>query len=491
MEHTRNTDKEQLLKLFREIHEDYQPDMKKVDEKVIQRLWNEQQFFRTDMTSVDGKDIRVLKPGVWNQHNDGPDFMHAEIEINKNLHVGDVEIHRHASEWYEHKHYLNSRYNRVILHAVCFDDGFNLRTRLQNGKRVPTLELLKYLAVETGNFFDRLRPETDVTAEIACRITGKPLDIEGLGNVFDTLGHQRFFQKMESIRLLRTRLDFEQLLYEGIMEALGYSQNSKPLRELAQHVPFAALDQKPEPEIQATLFGVAGLLPSQRETRLPPEVTADPNVQTLEDHWRASPFAKQPEKMQATQWYFKTRHLNQPTRRIAAMSQLIHRAQGSLMMYFLPTCEKAAAAETPKALRAVENELREKLTLKPTGYWREHANFGTGGARDTGLIGKQRALDIIINKILPTAYVWAVEADSQNLQDGILRLYRNASKSDGNQIIRTVDAQLFTGTQLPKHLKRTAKTEQGIIQLHKNYCADRLCDLCPILEHGAVSLEEA
>ena len=104
------------------------------------------------------------------------------------------------------------------------------------------------------------------------------MNIETLKGVFESLGRERFLEKTESMRLLRTRLDFEQLLYEGIMEALGYERNSKALRELAQHVPFADLDQKSELAIQATLFGVAGLLPSQREKPLPPEVTDDPSI---------------------------------------------------------------------------------------------------------------------------------------------------------------------------------------------------------------------
>ena len=65
-----------------------------------------------------------------------------------------------------------------------------------------------------------------------------------LKGVFESLGRERFLEKTESMRLLRTRLDFEQLLYEGIMEALGYERNSKALRELAQHVPFADLRSK-------------------------------------------------------------------------------------------------------------------------------------------------------------------------------------------------------------------------------------------------------
>ena len=479
---------ERLSKLFREIDETHRPDLDRIDEAFVQKLWHEQRFFDTNMEAIDRRTIRVLKPGVWN-HNEGPDFMHAEIEIDGKLHVGDVEIHVQSSEWYAHKHHLNSRYNRVILHAVFYNDDFNLRTRLQNNKRIPTLELLKWIAVDTGDLHDDTQGET--TEDGFCRVTGKQLNIEVLRGVFESLGRERFLEKMESMRLLRTRLDFEQLLYEGIMEALGYERNSKALRELAQHVPFADLDGKPELEIQAILFGVAGLLPSQREKPLPPEVTGDPDIVALEKLWRGSEYAEFPPRMTETRWSFTGRPLNRPTRRIAAISQLIHRSQGSLMMYFLPTCEKAASADTLKPLRSIEKELRALLMIEPVGYWETHANFGTGGTRNAVLIGEARAIDIIVNKILPIAYIWAIEADSQKLQDGILRLYSVGSKSAGNQIIRKIDKQIFTEAQQMRLLKPTAKIEQGIIRLHKNYCADWLCDLCPILEHGAVFLEES
>ncbi len=477
-----------LSKRFREIDETYNPDLDKIDEAFVQKLWHEQRFFDTNMASIDRRAVRVLKPGVWN-HNEGPDFMHAEIEIDGKLHVGDVEIHVRSSEWYAHKHHLNSRYNRVILHSVFFNDDFNLRTRLQNNKRVPTLELLKWVAVDTGDLHDDTQDAA--TTDGLCRVTGKQLNIEVLKSVFESLGRERFLEKTESMRLLRTRLDFEQLLYEGIMEALGYERNSKALRELAQHVPFADLDQKSELEIQAILFGVAGLLPSQREKPLPSEATEDPSITALEALWRGSEYAELPPRMTEARWSFTGRPFNAPTRRIAAISQLIHRSEGSLMMYFLPTCEKAATADTRKLLRSIEKELTDLLMIEPAGYWKKHANFGTGGTQNAGLIGKARAIDIIVNKILPVAYVWAIEADSQKLQEGILRLYSVGSKSTGNQIIRKIDKQIFTETQQMRLLKPTAKIEQGIIRLHKNYCADWLCDLCPILEHDAVCLEES
>lgn len=161
------------------------------------------------------------------------------------------------------------------------------------------------------------------------------------------------------------------------------------------------------------------------------------------------------------------------------------------MMYFLPIYEKAASTDTQKLLRTIVKELRTLLTLEPTGYWEMHSNFGTGGARKAGLIGNDRGIDIIVNKILPIAYVWALEAGSQKLQEAILRLYSIAPKSQGNKIIRKIDEQIFTETQQLRHLKPTAKIEQGVIRLYKNYCADRLCDLCPILEHEAALLEES
>ena len=93
---------EQLAKLFREIDEGHNPDLSRIDEARVQQMWHEQHFFDTDMASIDRRAIRVLKPGIWN-HNEGPDFMHAEIEIGGKLQIGDVEIHVRSSEWYAHQ----------------------------------------------------------------------------------------------------------------------------------------------------------------------------------------------------------------------------------------------------------------------------------------------------------------------------------------------------------------------------------------------------
>ena len=473
-----------LTAQFREPDQVYEPDLSKIEEAFVQKLWHTQRFFNANLEAIDRRTVRVLKPGTWN-HGEGPDFLHAEVEIAGKLHVGDVEIHVSSSEWYAHKHHLNPRYNRVVLHAVFFNDDFNLRTRLQNGKRVPTLELLKFIDAPTGDLFDQAQQEKADAADY-CRVTGHELNVEGIRGVFDLLGRERFLEKAEAIRLLRTRLDFEQLLYEGIMEALGYRENSTPLRELAQRVPFADFNTKSEWEIQAILFGVAGLLPSQLEEPLPVQTVEHPFIAALEALWSASNYGARTEQMSASRWRFgKIRPFNYPTRRIAAISRLIHHCQGSLMMHFLPTCERSVTADTPRLLRNIQRELLARLTLEPDGYWETHSNFGRAVGK-AALIGKGRALDIIINKILPVAYVWAVEAGSQGLQEAILHLYSSYAKLQENAILRKIAAQIFTEAQPMKAVIRTAKTQQGAIRLYKNYCADQLCDLCPIIEHDAI-----
>ncbi len=480
-------------KAFWELDQHYEPDLSRIDEAFVQKLWHTQRFFDANVAAfdanvaaIDRRTIRVLKPGTWN-HGEGPDFMNAEMEIDGKLHVGDVEIHVKSSEWYAHKHHLNSRYNRVILHTVFFNDDFNLRTRLQNGKRIPTLELLKFINIPTGDLLDSTQ-ETEVDASSYCRITGHELNIDILRGVFDSLGRERFLEKTESMRLLRTRLNYEQLLYEGIMEALGYKENSTPLRELAQRVPFADFDNKSEPEIQACLFGVAGLLPSQLKKPIPTEEANNPFVVQLENAWDTSKYAASPDRMAESQWRFATRPFNHPTRRIAAISQLIQRCNGSLMMYFLPTCERITTADTPKLLRTIQKQLLALLILEPQGYWKTHANFGKP-VRQASLIGESRALDIIVNKVLPVAYVWALEADSRGLQEAILQLYSSCATLQKNKYIRKIEEQIFTTAQPMRSLKLSAKIQQGAIRLYKNYCADRLCDLCPILEHDAILAE--
>ena len=460
-------------------------DLKNIDEHFVQTVWDEQRFINFDLKSIDGRSIQVLKPGFWNS-DEGPDFVNAEVLIDGDLHAGDVEIHTNSSGWYNHKHHLDPRYNRVILHVVYLNDDINLRTRLQNGKRIPTLEILNRLDAPIGDLFDE-RKESQEAFTNDCRVTGKTLKIERVQTVFDDLGKERLKEKADVMRNQIVGVDFEHLLYQGIMEALGYTKNSKPFRELAQRVPLSELLGKSDELIQAILFGVAGLLPSQSQQEIEWDGEDKRFIERLELTWESTEQHKNPTRMTAEQWHFaKMRPANYPSRRIPAIAQIISRCQDNLMMDFLPLIEGAATANQ-RALVGIRRRLQERLTPAPSGYWENHSHFGKGiPQRGAALIGADRANDIIVNKLLPITLLWAEQSQSPKLTEAVQRLYDKYPKLQENRTTRRIEAQIFSQEQPIKLISPSAKKQQGAIYLNNNFCSSQLCDLCPIIEGGGV-----
>ena len=81
---------------------------------------------------------------------------------------------------------------------------------------------------------------------------------------------------MAEFQAALSRMGASQVLYQGIMGALGYTKNKIPMIELARRMPLSRLIAAASAEIpddeclaryQALLLGMAGLLPSPRVGR--------------------------------------------------------------------------------------------------------------------------------------------------------------------------------------------------------------------------------
>ena len=98
----------------------------------------------------------------------------------------------------------------------------------------------------------------------------KPSTQAEIGALLDRAGDSRFLGKRDSFLVFLKEEDQEQVLYEGLMETLGYSQNQAPFLELASRVPYAllmvlAVESPPEERvnrIQELLLTAAGFLAS-------------------------------------------------------------------------------------------------------------------------------------------------------------------------------------------------------------------------------------
>lgn len=87
--------------------------------------------------------LRILNFGKYNE-NAGPDFEFAKIELGQQTWIGNIEIHWSSSEWYQHKHQLDARYNTTILHFVWHHTDTQPTYR-KDGTIIPTLELQHFV----------------------------------------------------------------------------------------------------------------------------------------------------------------------------------------------------------------------------------------------------------------------------------------------------------------------------------------------------------
>jgi hypothetical protein len=463
------------------------PDTKFVDENLVHHIWDDQHFSNTNLRATDGREIKILKTGFWNG-DAGPDFVKAEVIIDGKLYSGDVEVHVKSSEWQVHGHRADPKYNKVIIHVVLLDDAINLRTEKQNGEKIPTLALQDCLDETIGKLLDDFHQKPmENFAKVAqndCRANNTQIDFDKLAEVLESIGQERFIEKTENIQKRFMDSDLEQLLYEGVMEALGYSKNREPFIQLAKKVQFAQLAGKHIEEIQAILFGVAGLLPKVDILNGANSIDDDASeyIARLKDLWSTADESYKCQQMQAEQWkFFRLRPSNFPTRRIAGISYILTTCKdGSLMLRFLPLIEEAVAHK--KKIKQIYKNLWDVMMPKVSGYWAERSTFGGKPHKKTVyLIGKERAADILINIVLPVAYLWAERVQSRQLIEVVQLLYDKHPKLQDNVITNQVIQQLFCEKRMARSVINTAKRQQGLIYLYKMFCSSRICDMCPII----------
>src|SRR5210317_79136 len=83
-----------------------------LEERVIQKIWREQEFLTESLFTECGKKIVVLDCGVWNLAEEGPDFTEAILSIDGAQHHGDIEIHFYPNQWRCHKHHQDPNFEK-------------------------------------------------------------------------------------------------------------------------------------------------------------------------------------------------------------------------------------------------------------------------------------------------------------------------------------------------------------------------------------------
>ncbi|HXZ30250.1 MAG TPA: DUF2851 family protein [Dehalococcoidia bacterium] len=432
-------------------------------EKQAALIW--QQALGTELTSAENEPVNVIYPGRINGDN-GPDFRDAVIVNRSRLTRGDVEVHVKSSDWYGHDHHTDAAYNNVILHVAMWHDS-NSATLLQSGKSIPLLCLAKALRHQAY-----LLPHT-----LPCFRILDYTDGQTLAKILNTAGEERFRQKAmhsqaeildPALKALSAEEAAGQVLYRGMMRALGYAKNTKPFEDLANRLPLASIETTHGLAVkQALLLGTAGLLPSQRGQGEP---MRDEEIHELEQIWQST--GKKIEAMRESDWNFS--HIypnNSPVRRIIAQSYLLERyRQGKLLGGILQLVKEAPS---PSGHLALENG----LIVAGDGYWRDHFDFDVRSRTAIStLLGNNKAGEITVNVILPFAFTWGQLTNEAKLTENAIDLCRNYPRSAENGITRHMAKQLC----LEDSFDFTACHQQGLIHIFRNYCREGKCSECPL-----------
>jgi len=486
-----------------------------IHERFLRHLWSRQYLKQSSLRTKDGRTVAVLEVGTMNLGS-GPDFLEAKVNIGGTMYVGDVEIHRTQEDWLRHHHEHDPRYNKVILHVLLEKSSNGQATVVESGRKVPVLILghflsesirevwsktitderarrtetikcflgnnsvdpllirrwLEKLAVERLEFklrrFDERLKELARERQLALhevpRTWGEP-PVEGSPEEIPP-PHRELTQKDVARREL-----WEQVLYEGIMEGLGYVRNMAPFERLARIVTLDAVKKlaaaEDELKLQALLFGVAGLLPKIASLK---EEDSKEYVRALIRAWNQLRRDFRCEILHPADWqFFPTRPMNFPTVRMAAASALMKR--------ILREDGFKRMIQTVKSFQGNKvQELYSLFSLTTNYFWKTHYNFDHPSTKTVKALGATRTRDIIINTVVPMCLLYARIFRDAAVRHGTIEVYHSMSPSAENEITRLMQQQLLKGRLALDSPGR----QQAAIQLYKFYCTEGRCHECDI-----------
>lgn len=423
-----------------------------VGERLLVQIWKRQLVDAGKLVTESGERVQVVYPGRENKDR-GPDFVGAIVATDSGgLLTGDIELHLRPSDWRSHGHHRDPNYNEVILHVVW--EGYGAAA-LQNGKTVPTLSLCQCVK----GSLDDVRYWADlpiVPSEPCCNARQRLGDSE-MGRALDEAGEERFRLKAD---YFESRMGMEppsQVLYQGIMGALGYSKNKDSFEELACRLPLAVLEdlccgkcsQEQVLLLEALLLGKAGFLLGDGSGEL----------------GRIWDCLGDGEIMSSSCWHvFRVRPRNHPARRLAGAAHLLARfMEIGLFEGVLKLVGEASLGMMGHL------EAGFMVSIPALCFDSEHS-----------LIGQGRAREIVINIILPFAFAWARANLQGNLAERVWALYGSYPKAGENGITREL-AGLLMGTGAAE-LVDSARRQQGLIHLYKTFCRQRECSSCPVAQ---------
>jgi hypothetical protein len=420
-------------------------------EQLLNYTWKHKLYPLKELTTSDGQRVEIVDPGLHNR-NAGPDFFNAKIRIGSTMWVGNVEIHDKSSDWYQHGHDKDSRYDNVVLHVAAELDTEVMKS---NGEYVPQLQLS--VPDDVLTHYDELQKTDEYPP---CYKVIPDLSALIIHSWMAALQTERLEQKTEAIRK-RAELcngSWEDAYFVTLARNYGFGINGEVFEQWAYNIPLNAVAHHRDDlfQIEAIFMGQAGLL----ELDSIPEyyqkdALNDGYFAKLRNEYQylAHKFSMKPIDFKL--WRFlRLRPQNFPHIRISQLANLYYQQKAGLSQ--LIECETL-------------DELKNVLKSQVTPYWETHYTFGSTSPKNEKHLSYGSINLLMINTAIPMLFAYGRHTTKEVLCDKAFDFLEQL-KAENNHIIR-----MWQQVGLPV---KTAGDSQALIQLKKEYCDKKECLRC-------------
>jgi hypothetical protein len=420
-------------------------------EQLLHYTWKHKLYPLKELTTSDGQRVEIVDPGLHNR-NAGPDFFNAKIRIGSTMWVGNVEIHDKSSDWYQHGHDKDSRYDNVVLHVAAELDTEVMKS---NGEYVPQLQLS--VPDDVLTHYDELQKTDEYPP---CYKVIPHLSALIIHSWMAALQTERLEQKTEAIRK-RAELcngSWEDAYFVTLARNYGFGINGEVFEQWAYNIPLNAVAHHRDDlfQIEAIFMGQAGLL----ELDSIPEyyqkdALNDGYFAKLRNEYQylAHKFSMKPIDFKL--WRFlRLRPQNFPHIRISQLANLYYQQKAGLSQ--LMECETL-------------DELKNVLKSQVTPYWETHYTFGSTSPKNEKHLSYGSINLLMINTAIPMLFAYGRHTTKEVLCDRAFDFLEQL-KAENNHIIR-----MWQQVGLPV---KTAGDSQALIQLKKEYCDKKECLRC-------------
>jgi hypothetical protein len=440
-----------------------------IPESFLREIWKaHESFLVSPILLSDGSPVQVIECGVENSHRGGPDFLGARIVMDGIQISGDVELHITPEGWHAHEHDGDARYSNVVLHVVL--EG----SEGQSGPPVPELILRDNLAFGRNDLWEELfRRLYDRSPELPCFPHNILVPMRFKRKVLEQFGQARLEELIDRVTISEREIPSESELLERVyqltMDALGYSQNRVPFRELSALLPLSrlrfareAFSENRSISLEAVFFGVAGLLP---KPSLEFDNATNEYLIDLNARWNAiQQSLRFPEVLAEHDWaFFRIRPTNSPHRRIALAAALAEkyfsRPEWDFRDAFFDNGPKASLGEHP--------------------FWESHTSFRSKLPAPESLLGEERGAAIWLNVILPSR-IAKLRTEPENpsrrqTERALIEEWGSARTQSSAKYLSVIQQELLEGENV-----NSVRSEQGALLLQRNFCQKLRCSECPI-----------